>query len=104
VRQNFYNPHAICSKNNLPIFNNQNNIIQQDGQNLRGALIEIDINNYLPDIRIHHYYIKSKYEFEHKMINGWKQMKDKSQIDNMFNILTRDSNILDNSPIITFKD
>jgi hypothetical protein len=100
--QYFYNPHAIRSKNNLPIFDNQNNIIQQDGQNLQGALMDIDINNYLPDIKIHHYYIKSKEEFQNKMINGWKQMKDKSQIENMFNILTRDSNILDNSPIITF--
>jgi hypothetical protein len=99
--QHFYNPHAICSKNNLSIFNSQNNIIQQDGQNLQGALIEIDINNYLPDIKIHHYYIKSKEEFENKMINGWKQMKDKSQIDSMFDRLTRDSSILDNSTVIT---
>lgn len=93
----FYNPHAICSKNNLPVFNNQNNIIQQDSQNLQGALVDIDMNNYLPDIKIHHYYIKSKEEFQNKMINGWKQMKDQAEIDRTFDSLTSESNIMDTS-------
>lgn len=93
----FYNPHAICPKNNLLIFNSQNHIIQQNSENLQGALIDIDVNNYLPDIKIHHYYIKSKEEFQNKMINGWKQMKDQAEIDRTFDSLTNESNIMDTS-------
>jgi hypothetical protein len=93
----FYNPHAICPKNNLLIFNSQNHIIQQNSENLQGSLIDIDMNNYLPDIKIHHYYIKSKEEFQNKMINGWKQMKDQAEIDRTFDSLTSQSNIIDTS-------
>jgi hypothetical protein len=95
----FHNPHAICPKNNLPVFNSQNNIIQQNSQNLYGALVDININKYLPDIKIHHYYVKSKDEFQNKMIHGWKQMKDKAQIFSTLDSLTTQSIILDTTLI-----
>lgn len=93
----FYNPHAVATHNDSPIFNSQNQIIQQSPDNLYGALVDIDLNNYTPDLKIHHYYIKSKEEFQNKMINGWKQMKEQKTIDSTFDNLTKQSTILDKS-------